>query len=923
MALAFEAAERLFKIGEYAEILRQTDRTPAGLQSLGPRHRGLVAYAMALVGDADAARRAVSTDDHPRHPAIVRSQSHVVLGLAAESRQASKQALEHFQLALTLAQTAGDTEAAAWACLRLLRLLIDFDPTTAVVTGLPSARHAVLRAGSATATAYLHILVTIVEGRSGRIDEARRHLALADALLESAPHKWLRIGSLMNRAGLDSIEGDLAGAIRNIEEAKSLAIESGQARARAHAEIHLGRLYTLTGDFDAASTLLTSALGSSLTSGRVSVSATECLARLRLAQDDLAACGSAIEAIEHASSRPEGAASAYEYRWAGITKARLFLKQDEPRNAVTALRATLDHALAAHDVPLQCAAHLTLAQALVRRGDHAAAARHLMTASQHGVAGYRELQGAFYQASSEVAACPPITRLLAERATRVWASQRLASVPQEMRAPLARDVSRTPVPLDEPSLILAALGGVVDLAHSPDLLASELMATIALVSSATPEIVTTRGAEPPPVESDRRAVLTLGQVRQGQATLHLTCPLPDDANGLLRLLTIFRIGRTALDAERGRQAEASGGGLWPADTTVPEAGGLFIADEMRALLSMAKRVAPTTVPVLITGETGTGKEVLARAIHDLSSRSHKTFLPFNCASTPREILDSQLFGHRRGSFTGATEHFPGVIRCAAGGTLFLDEIGDMTVEAQPKLLRFLESGEIHPVGETAPVRTDVRIIAATNADLDALVAAGRFREDLFYRLNVVRLRIPPLRERRIEIPALAQHFLDRCGREWDKGDLRLSEDALEHLALHDWPGNVRQLANEMRRVAAIAEPGAVVTADHLSADVRGARRTTVSPADPHDPSRATIRLDQTMAAATEHLERKMLEFALERCHGRIDDTAEMLGLSRKGLYLKRHRLGIEPPPGALGTTKASFIPQDDLDSPLEGAGRES
>src|SRR6185295_9773982 len=170
---------------------------------------------------------------------------------------------------------------------------------------------------------------------------------------------------------------------------------------------------------------------------------------------------------------------------------------------------------------------------------------------------------------------------------------------------------------------------------------------------------------------------------------------------------------------------------------------------MRTLLNTARRIGPTTVPVLITGETGTGKEVLAKTIHAYSLRSSAVFSPFNCSGVPKDMLDSQLFGHRRGAFTGAIDHFPGVIRAAAAGTLFLDEIGEMTLDVQPKLLRFLESSEVHPIGETHPTKVDVRVIAATNADLDALLAQGRFREDLFYRLNIVRLHVPPLRERRV------------------------------------------------------------------------------------------------------------------------------------------------------------------------------
>jgi DNA-binding NtrC family response regulator len=257
------------------------------------------------------------------------------------------------------------------------------------------------------------------------------------------------------------------------------------------------------------------------------------------------------------------------------------------------------------------------------------------------------------------------------------------------------------------------------------------------------------------------------------------------------------------------------------------------------------------------------------------------------------MLDSQLFGHRRGSFTGATEHFPGVIRTAAGGTLFLDEIGETTPDVQPKLLRFLESNEIHPIGEVQPARVDVRVIAATNADLDALVTQGRFREDLFYRLNIVRLHVPPLRERRVEIPSLAHHYLHRHAQEYKKGHLRLAEETMEYLVLYRWPGNVRQLANEMRRLAALAEADAVLMPEHLSTEIAASRRTIPISDRVLEPTEIVVRIDQPMAAAVQHVERAMIQHALRTTGGRVEETAVLLGVSRKGLYLKRVRYGLD------------------------------
>ena len=215
--------------------------------------------------------------------------------------------------------------------------------------------------------------------------------------------------------------------------------------------------------------------------------------------------------------------------------------------------------------------------------------------------------------------------------------------------------------------------------------------------------------------------------------------------------------------------------------------GVFASEPMLELVRTIRRVAQTPVTILLTGETGTGKDILARLIHEYSPRANKMFVPFNCTAVPREMLDSQLFGHRRGAFTGAQEQSPGVIRGAVGGTLFLDEIGEIGVEAQVKLLRFLESTEVHPIGESHPVKVDVRVVAATNRDLDALVRDGLFREDLFYRLNVIRLRVPPLRERREEIPAIVDHYLTRLGHEFKKGPLSASAEAMEYLLLIPGP----------------------------------------------------------------------------------------------------------------------------------------
>jgi DNA-binding NtrC family response regulator len=356
------------------------------------------------------------------------------------------------------------------------------------------------------------------------------------------------------------------------------------------------------------------------------------------------------------------------------------------------------------------------------------------------------------------------------------------------------------------------------------------------------------------------------------------------------LLSIQRLVDRTVALSRGREMERELSALWPEQTTERQLGLVCASQRMLDLVKTIRRVASANVNVLLTGETGVGKELFARALHQASTRSDRTFLPFNCATDARDLFDSQLLGHKRGSFTGALNDAPGVIRAAAGGTLFLDEIGEMTLETQPKLLRFLESGEILPLGETKPQLVDVRIVAATNAKLDQYVADGRFREDLYYRLNVIRIDIPPLRDRREEIPALVEYFLERFGQELQKPMLRVADETLEYLVLYAWPGNVRQLANEIRRLVAMAEPGAVLMPAHLSDDIVASRRTISTDSGPRKAAEVITRIDQTLSAAVEHIERAAIQRAVAVCEGRLDEAAKMLGLSRKGLYLKRQRL---------------------------------
>ena len=356
-----------------------------------------------------------------------------------------------------------------------------------------------------------------------------------------------------------------------------------------------------------------------------------------------------------------------------------------------------------------------------------------------------------------------------------------------------------------------------------DLLASSGCARTAAATMGTGddvEVLASTGelADLRPEQLPRR--LSLGIVQERPVDVWID-PMPDiestaTVNAIALLLsTVHEIERAQTEREERLT-------LWPIEDVPVMNEHAVVNGKMGALMTTARRVATTNISVLLTGESGTGKEILARAIHTFSDRSEQAFVPFNCAAIPRDMLESQLFGHRRGAFTGADRDNPGVIRAAKGGTLFLDEIGELSIDLQPKLLRFLESGEICPLGETTPFRVNVRIIAATNAKLDQAVKNGRFREDLFYRLDVVRLEIPPLRERRDELPPLVHHFLMQAAIEYRKGQVRIAEHTMERLLLAPWPGNIRQLQNELRRMVALADANAILTPASLSIDVASA-----------------------------------------------------------------------------------------------------
>jgi two-component system nitrogen regulation response regulator NtrX len=308
--------------------------------------------------------------------------------------------------------------------------------------------------------------------------------------------------------------------------------------------------------------------------------------------------------------------------------------------------------------------------------------------------------------------------------------------------------------------------------------------------------------------------------------------------------------------------------------------GPAIAD-VRALIA---RVAPTPTRVLVTGESGTGKELVARAIHALSPRALRPMVTVNCAALPRELVESELFGHEKGAFTGAVSRREGRFELAHGSTLFLDEIGDLPLDAQAKLLRVLEDRVVQRLGGGTAREVDVRLIAATNRDLAREVADGRFREDLFFRLNVVPIRVPPLRERLDDLPALVVHFANSAGGRCARRPRAFPEPALRRLRAHRWPGNVRELANVVERLTIIGGDGPV-SPDEIDA-ILGREPLPV----PHPPSGSGA--EGGLADALDAYERRLIEAALAGAAGNVAEAARRLDTDRANLYRRMRRLGL-------------------------------
>ncbi|HKS26219.1 MAG TPA: sigma 54-interacting transcriptional regulator [Pyrinomonadaceae bacterium] len=746
-----------------------------------------------------------------------------------------------------------------------------------------------------TADGYNNLGINLI--LVGEWDRAQAAIERALAVASEFDARGSKVPMILDSLGeLRMLRGDLEDAQKYLERAVSLATENGNRWYACQALRTLGRCHLAMGD-----------AGRALKEGREAFEMAEsigdrqaiCDSRLLLAavylqQGRLDECAEELQHVteETAESAPDLALAGEAQRLEGM----LALQRKDYTLSVhhfgrsvsifdmlgDRYRGALAHyglgSAYAHSQPERAEEHLTRAAMVFRE---LGAELKLARAEE----ALRELQGeSKVERRNEQSA---LSQLLTLRLTEAVASRELLL--RELAAVIHQETHASRVLIMEP-----AEAGLYKAVISHGCTAEEVeryteeYAKAAVGDAEREEFAARHNAAIIPLRAANAQPAVIFISPQSAATL------PDNVS----LQPLLRVVELGMDVCALRERERTGRDQQEQTTFVDQSllpGFIHSSPAMTRLVEEVNKIRSSDVTVLVTGESGTGKELVSRAIHALSSRRNKVFVPFNCTAVPKELTEGYLFGYRRGAFTGAVSDSPGVIRTAAGGTLFLDEIGDLPIDVQPKLLRFLQEGEIQPLGEQRPVKVDVRIIAATNTDLEDLVAQGRFREDLYYRLNVIRLRVPPLRERRSEIPTIVNYYINHYSAKFGRRDIQITPQAVDLLMVSDWPGNVRQLCNEIQRIVARAEDGTIITPDQLSPELKrtntplSSMTATVTPIMPSGSGE-----NLTLADALAEVERRMISEALRKHCGNISRAARELGLTRRGLYLKLERYDLSP-----------------------------
>ena len=930
--------------GRFLEaIARHNHGVPVANQNMSTSGRLVLAELLERTGRLGEARNHLAVlKKSTRLSESERTRFLLLEGLLSKQMGHLEDAIGAFERAYRLAERAGAVELLCWCQLRLLAVSADFDGASLDASLLSSLRSNVERAAVPSVSIAHQIFLAEYHAKRNDLDASRHHSEIAESVLSSFSNLWLRGLLDLHQSCLSYLEGNYLDSLVAAKRALDTSGRSGHLLTRLIALADMAAAYLAVGQPARAKACLSCALGQSDSEEQIFGLLLETLAEAQLISEDLAGCSKSLKEARDLSARLSQSRSAWHRVWNLRTEARLLQRQGRWRESLSLIRSTAPRGSADSKSFAKAQIETVEALALAKLGESEEARGVIQRFVQESLLAPRSHQGSILAASITLAAIAEgKEQALADcaHALRVVGATGETSGLVELVGQLVELVAgRTSLvdpldsgdtsPLWRPTSVVCHLatssgilpclktdsdglppflGSLADLATDPQALGEETLRCLVSMKWIG------SGAVVESLEEETRIVVSFDSYLQGRPFKHDTwesstgcieiwlgskqsrryelriCPRESAlatarCHGLARLVASL----SHLTDQESISAGAAGSPQERLETGFGE--GLFRSPAMLSLLASAERVAPLDITVLLTGESGTGKEVVARFVHRASGAPQNAFVAFNCSTVPRDMLDSQLFGYRRGAFTGAVQGFKGVICAAEGGTLMLDEVGEFPLETQSKLLRFLDSGEVQALGEATPRRLRVRVIAATNADLENLVQQGRFREDLYYRLNVVRFRLPPLRERREEIEPLVAMFLSKYSTEFGKHSIRLSEAAKEHFLLYSWPGNVRQLSHEVRRLVALSDSGSMIDVHDLDSRLRG-QLEGPQPLSAPGGRCITVRIDRKISEIVEEIEGAAIADAIEETRGRLDLAAKRLGLSRKGLYLKRQRLG--------------------------------
>jgi DNA-binding NtrC family response regulator/tetratricopeptide (TPR) repeat protein len=902
-------ALQLIRAGRFSEAVpvlqNRTTNHGQSLRKSHPLSLAVLADALQRVGENDRAEEIASgVLKTGSSDSQVKARCYFALGNVHRDRGNTTQAIEHLQIAASTASS--DLELSCWTQLRLMVVVSELSGAPTAMGRIDEVRRTLTRFGDARPFAGLHLWLVEVECMHGNLTKAREHLKAAESLLSTVEDVWLKGYLAINSSAVHYYAAEIIEARHWAVIGAECAKTSGHRATLRAANANLGNIELSLGNDLQAEQCFEVALNCCEPGSVHHIAILDNIAQIRLHRGDLDGCRSLIALLDTLIEQNNYHKRRHYNACALHTKIRLLLREGNYAEALSVSK-DVTRALQTSQARIGTETHLLNVEALLANKQSTAAADALSgvfssthTLSPDLFAKLEHISGLALASSESF----HLARVRLERAMRAFNTiGHTLGKERSAKAFLALSDERSETAtLDVGAQrSLDRIRALMDLRTRPELFGHEAVAflkelacasaiTLVVEDKTQMRVAARYGDEIQPTPCSAPMSITIDSGSHRTVTLAFL-PL-DEVKAKLTALAFVRVLKQMLAVGPNEPVITDQEIVWTVNEGVPSRHGvLFGSETMFGILRTVKQIAPTDVSVLVTGETGVGKEVIAKTIHEYSRRAAMPFLALNCAAVPKDLLESQLFGHRKGAFSGAAESHQGIVRAANGGTLFLDEIGEIPLDMQAKLLRFLEVSEVHPVGESHPVKVNVRLIFATNGDLEEAVSQNRFRQDLYYRLNVIPIKVPPLRERREEIPVLANLFAQRFAAEFEKTAVRFSSSAMELLILYSWPGNIRQLANEVRRIAALTESGTCIEPEHLSPHLQAQAGRSRGEAVNGAPQ-MQIRIDQPLDKATADLESEMIRRALRQAGGRLTAAASTLGISRKGLYLKRLRLGI-------------------------------